>query len=886
MSEVIGRGVIEVSADASKMNAAIGEARKSIASLGTASKSAAASSAKSIDKYVQSLQTQSKTIGKSEREQQLYKLALRGASDEQLRAANSALRLTEAYKKGEAIGSRMHTGMIALSAAATVAAGGMIALVVSSINAADHLNDLSKSTGLGVEDLSGLALAASKSGSDLDGVAESIGKLSQNIGKNGAKFRELGITAKDPLEAFKQLADVFVSIKDPQLKAALASEALGKSWKTAAPLLAEGGKNIGDMVAKGKALSGVTQEMADNADHFNDNLAELKTITTGIGTKLASEMLLPLIDITTAIKEAYTESGKLAAVWVGMGALGSFLFTDEFASAKVKIKGLQGELEPLQASLDQLKKNPGGPGFLDGYFFGDKGELEAKINNIKAQISSLDGSSKPKKPGVPTMAEAAAQAKAEADAKKSAEKFLADSNKSQLTKDLSDIKGASDARVNILSNAEKIMQAMHSAGLVDEKEYFAAKLAFINLDSSAQEDALTKEIARLKQEKLAGADKIDNAKKIAEAQAKLAKVRSDARSSIEINGIQEVEANNKVAQSYVDAKEAAQQYLETIQKQQAREVDGIGRGTKYRERQAGVTKIEDKKIVQVQSLDRDKRNGKIDEKEYARYLKIANDTYDSEIAIYEGSREKISSAQGDWVNGASEAFANYQSNAADVAGNTAAMFTDAFDGMTTGVASSISKAIVYGQDLQASLENVALNIADAFITAFTKIAIQQLFINRIAQVAYAETLATQTQSTSFLAAQNAFATASLNPLSVAGPEYAIAASATAYEIAAAYGTAAVTLASARGGFDIPAGVNPLTQLHEKEMVLPAQQANVIRDMAKNGGSVGGGAQVIDNTVINIDSRSDRMQVIKDVQRMIEAGHARLTDTLQRQGKLA
>src|SRR5690606_11617977 len=44
--------------------------------------------------------------------------------------------------------------------------------------------------------------------------------------------------------------------------------------------------------------------------------------------------------------------------------------------------------------------------------------------------------------------------------------------------------------------------------------------------------------------------------------------------------------------------------------------------------------------------------------------------------------------------------------------------------------------------------------------------------------------------------------------------------------------------SAAGGFDIPAGVNPLTQLHEEEMVLPAKYADVVRGMAENGGSSG------------------------------------------------
>lgn len=48
------------------------------------------------------------------------------------------------------------------------------------------------------------------------------------------------------------------------------------------------------------------------------------------------------------------------------------------------------------------------------------------------------------------------------------------------------------------------------------------------------------------------------------------------------------------------------------------------------------------------------------------------------------------------------------------------------------------------------------------------------------------------------------------------------------------------VASAEGGYDIPAGTNPMTQLHEQEMVLPKQYANVIRQAANGDGQLGGG----------------------------------------------
>ena len=81
-----------------------------------------------------------------------------------------------------------------------------------------------------------------------------------------------------------------------------------------------------------------------------------------------------------------------------------------------------------------------------------------------------------------------------------------------------------------------------------------------------------------------------------------------------------------------------------------------------------------------------------------------------------------------------------------------------------------------------------------------------------------------------------------------GPILAVGAAAAA--MAAVYGlmsgmggggsstsTTTTRIPSAAGGWDIPAGINPLTQLHENEMVLPAEHAQTIREMAgQQGGS--------------------------------------------------
>jgi hypothetical protein len=54
--------------------------------------------------------------------------------------------------------------------------------------------------------------------------------------------------------------------------------------------------------------------------------------------------------------------------------------------------------------------------------------------------------------------------------------------------------------------------------------------------------------------------------------------------------------------------------------------------------------------------------------------------------------------------------------------------------------------------------------------------------------------------------------------------------------------------SARGGYDIPAGINPMVQLHEEEMVLPSKYANTIRGLAGEGGDAGAQGSAINLTV--------------------------------------
>ncbi|SDM77502.1 hypothetical protein SAMN05216517_106110 [Janthinobacterium sp. OK676] len=190
----------------------------------------------------------------------------------------------------------------AMSMFAGLAAGmsvfAMGSFIKGTLDVVDSLTDLSTRTAISVEDLAGLSYGAKLSGTELEAAAASISKLSVNMGKDADRYAKLGITAQEPLEAFKQFADIFKSIQDPQARAAFGAEALGKSWQEAAVLLNEGSSGISDLVARGLELSGITTQNSADAAAFNDALDELGAVAQGVGVKIAVDFL-PVLKILT-----------------------------------------------------------------------------------------------------------------------------------------------------------------------------------------------------------------------------------------------------------------------------------------------------------------------------------------------------------------------------------------------------------------------------------------------------------------------------------------------------------------------------------------------------------------------------------------------------------
>ena len=486
MAEVLGRGTIEIVADARKLRAGIEEAKKSIRTLGEGQKDISKSASASIDNYIGKLKQQNLEIGKSRREIELLKLSLRGASNEQINAADAALRFAERQRALASVAD----GFKAIAAAAATAATAIAALAVHNINFLDKLQNLSKSTGLAVEDLAGLSLLAKQTGVDLDGLAKGINKMSVEMGKSPKDFRALGVTAKDSIGAFKQLADIFNQIEDVQLRNALANKVFGKSWEDLAPALSEGSKGIQDAIDRGTRLSGITTEMAQKAAEFNSKLEELKIAGAAFGADFLPTMI-SIVNQMIAAKEHST--GFFDALIRFLRISGEEAKKPADAIAEIDAKLLK--LQATAAEFDRM-------GWFKRMFSADDiAIVNAQIDSLLAKRSVLGGLPGAQAPELGSHLtpeqDAAAEAKRIADARRAAAAargFVTEGGdsasqerKAQLALDLENIRKAGEARVNALGNAEKVMEAMRAASLVSDRDYYASKQAFIRLNAQASE---------------------------------------------------------------------------------------------------------------------------------------------------------------------------------------------------------------------------------------------------------------------------------------------------------------------------------------------------------------------------------------------------------------
>jgi lambda family phage tail tape measure protein len=750
MSDVIGRGTIEVAGDTTKLRASMEEGKRSIKSLGDTSVQAGSKASASIDRFIVKLGQQNAMLGMTTREMELYKLSMRGASELQLKAADNILKMNDAYAKGAEIGNRIRTGFIAIAAASVTLGVAAVYATGRIIEQVASYQDLSEKIGDTATNVASLKLASDISGVAMDTIAAASIKLTAALSKTddesktaGAAIKALGLNFADfkklpPTEQLTAVAKAMDGFADGSEKTAVAVALFGKSGAEIIPFLNE-------LAANSEHQTKLTKDQIKASDEFSKSTARLSSEFESFLQLVVADALPALNDIKNVIASIATDQDMMAtASTVLKGALSAGIVVFQtiavlganvafvFGGVKREIVAIGEQLIAL-AHLDFSRFNS-----ISEAVRADAEKARKELDRFTGVVMAIgepddpanysnEGRNNPQPPK-PTLNTSGLVNKTKAN------NAAAQAAKAQLAADLASIRNTSDAILNTYSNAEKIMQAQRAAGILDEREYYDAKLAMLRLNSSEQDRELQKEISRMQAENLTGKAKIDNDRKIADAQTKLGKLREDAAANTEVLSIQEQAALSKIAQGYRDSEDAAQSYLDTIKKAQARDLAGLGAGSEARNQMAGRAQIEDKYTQQRQDIEKSRRDsefagtfGTDAQKKYddeldriRRFQATALDEYDK----YTDARLK---KEGDWTVGATEALRNYQDNAANVAGQIEDLFGNAARGLEDAWANFVTTGKLSFTDLATSvIADIARMQAKAAISGLFSFAISAI----------------------------------------------------------------------------------------------------------------------------------------------------------------
>lgn len=302
------------------------------------------------------------------------------AKDETKNAFDSAAR----NMRGLEAGAAKLSGLLStVGVGAGLSVAGLAAFAKTGIDAADSLNDMSQRLGVSVKDLASFKLAAEQSGTSLDGVGAGIARLTRSIGEAergnkqmAAALQGLGITARDPKEAFFQLADAVQRIEDPSKRAALLSQVLGKSYQELVPLLNQGGAALRDSARQSETFADAMARLAPEADKFNDKLAELKSNAAGF----AAQLIGPVVTSLNTVFDRFQRLNALPTATFFEKLTGQVS-----ANLPSSIANVNGKIRDLESDITRLTQNSGG---ADASILPLKQEL-ARLKQLKSELRTL-----------------------------------------------------------------------------------------------------------------------------------------------------------------------------------------------------------------------------------------------------------------------------------------------------------------------------------------------------------------------------------------------------------------------------------------------------------------------------------------------------------------
>lgn len=675
------------------------------------------------------------------------------------------------------------TGLVT-AAGALLTGGAFAAGIRNAIDLQEQMYKGAQRAGLTTEAFSSMAYAAKLADVPVETLEKSMAKLSatlanaqQNQKEAVDLFRRLKLDPKNIQDAdalLLELAARFEQMDDGFKKTALAIDVFGeKLGPKLIPFLNQGRAGIQELREEAKKLGVVIDsEAGKQAEQFKDNLEKLKTASIGASNAIATELVPELVKASEFFVQATKDAGLLQGTLISIGALmAKVLGIDEAGKLQGRIGQLNGEVERLRNILVGVEN------VLQRDPGNDMAQrrfttLTNKIKDLNAEI-------------LKTSVELARLGSGNPEAG-GGRGFVNPERAKRPTFDPEDKRpdGPKEAK----PQAPESYMPYYREMLAEEER---AQTVLSQGREFGKQEELSFWQFILANAQVTSKDRVSILRRTAELEVDI--VRAAARQKRDVD-LESISAAGELASARLEAERAAAESLVTtgeITSEQMLALDVSFEERRFQIRQAALQQ-------RLQLLADDPDTSPAERRRLQTEIELLEVEHQQRLAAIRAAQK-----------------ADAMAPALNVWASIEQASQRSIEGMLNRTQSLRQGLASIWAAIRASVITELAKIGVAKIAAFAK--------ERFLTIAEIGMNATKAASG---------AAASQAGIPIIGPGLALAAMAT---ILAAVGGLSARVPSAERGWSIPAGLNPLTQLHEQEMVLPRAEADAVRRMASGGG---------------------------------------------------
>jgi len=614
------------------------------------------------------------------------------------KAETSTTKIEAAFKKQQKAAEDFGKSVgLAVAAVGAAAIGGIVAIdkLIKSIG---EYQDLADKTGADPAGLASIQTAADVAGVSIDQIATATARLSERLAKvdddskgAGKALAAIGIEvnkfkALRPDEQYKAIATALDGYADGAGKVAVATALFGRGGENQLRALKE-------LAGQTEENNGLTNEQIALADEYADASARLQSQLGLLAQKAAIEAAPALLALQTALIESISEVIGLDRA---TGNLATNSGVADFAEAAVRALGLVVDAGDGVARVFRVVGTTiGGVAAAAAALASGNlrqaqsisADLSRQVDSIlsaeqfSARLDRAIAAGKKNKPSAAVKPAVDTSKFVNTPRGRTAKAGRADNTEAaQLAADVDAIKSAYEQQANAFKNAESVLEALRSSGLVQDREYFAAKRQFIERNADAQIAELDAENQRFAASTATGSERIRLDKQIAENKSKIAIIEADTSAKVTVLTIQQADALTKVARAYEQAEAAAQGYLDTLRLDQQRKLDSFGQSDTEQRRRSDIQAVQDKYQQQRQRLEEQNRDGSISQEYYLQELARIQRYQSQALALTDSYYQQEAAKRADAGLGAEKALQDYYDQTKNVYSDIQGAVTDAFKG--------------------------------------------------------------------------------------------------------------------------------------------------------------------------------------------------------------